>query len=147
MQVILMEEVAKLGQPGDRVEVKPGFARNFLFPRRLAVAATEGNLRALAQLAAQRKNRLAKEQAEAAALAARVAGTTLRLARRAGEQERLYGSVTAKDVEAALAAQGVRVERRRIQLEEPIKALGRFTVPLRLHAEVTAEIAVEVVPE
>ena len=147
MQVILMEEVAKLGRPGDRVEVKAGFARNFLFPRRLAVEASAGNLRALAQLAAQRKNRVAKEQVEATALAGQLAGVALRLVRRAGEQDRLYGSVTTKDLEAALAAQGCRVARRQIQLDEPIKALGRFTVPLRLHAEVSAEIAVEVVSE
>ncbi len=147
MQVILMEEVAKLGRPGDRVEVKAGFARNFLLPRRLAVEATGGNLRALAQLAAQRKNRVAKEQVEASALAAQITGTTVRLVRRAGEQAKLYGSVTTKDLEEALAAQGFRVDRRKIQLEEPIKALGRFTVPLRLHAEVSAEITVEVVSE
>ena len=147
MQVILMDEVEKLGKAGDRVEVKPGFARNFLFPRRLAVEASAGNLRGLAQLAAQRKNRVAKEQAEAAALAAQLAGVTLRLTRRAGEQDRLYGSVTTKDLEEGLAAQGFRVERRKIHLGEPIKVLGRFTVPLRLHAEVSAEIAVEVVSE
>jgi large subunit ribosomal protein L9 len=76
-----------------------------------------------------------------------LAGVTLRLARRAGEQDKLYGSVTTKDLEEALAAQGFRVDRRKIQLDEPIKALGRFPVPLRLHAEVTAEMAVEVVPE
>ena len=147
MQVLLMEEVTKLGKPGDRVEVKAGFARNFLFPRRLAIEVSEGNLRALAQLAAQRKNRVAQEQTEATTLAGRLAGVTLRLARRAGEQDKLYGSVTTQDLEEALAAQGFRVDRRKIQLDEPIKALGRFPVALRLHAEVTAEMAVEVVPE
>ena len=143
--VILIETVEKLGRPGDQVTVAGGYARNFLIPQGLAVEATSGNLRALGQIkarAAKRQNRVLREAREKAE---RLTSLVLTIPRAAGEQDRLFGSVTALDIAEALAKEGVPVDRRRISLAEPIKALGEFRVPVRLHAEFAAEVRVTVV--
>jgi len=143
--VILLETVEKLGKPGDQVMVAGGYARNFLIPHGLAVEATPGNLRALGQIKARATKRQDRALREAQELAERLASLALTFARAAGEQERLFGSVTALDIAEALAKEGAPVDRKRIVLPEPIKALGEFRVPVRLHAGLSAEVRVTVV--
>jgi large subunit ribosomal protein L9 len=145
MRVILLSDVDRLGMAGQEKDVKPGFARNFLLPHRLAVAATAGNLKALQALQAQAKKRQARDRAQAEELGRRVAALRFPIARRAGEQDKLYGSVTNQDIADSLAAQGIVVDRKRILLAEPIKGLGDFAVPIRLHPDVTVEVQVSVV--
>lgn len=144
-KVILLETVEKLGKPGDQVAVAGGYARNFLIPHGLAVEATPGNLRALGQIKARATKRQDRALREAQGLAERLASLALTFPRAAGEQERLFGSVTALDIAEALAKEGVPVDRKRIVLAEPIKALGEFRVPVRLHAGLSAEVRVTVV--
>jgi large subunit ribosomal protein L9 len=143
--VILLDTVEKLGKAGDQVTVAGGYARNFLIPRGLAVAATPGNLRALSQLKARAAKRQDRELQEARERADRLGSVTLTFARAAGEQDRLFGSVTAQDIVEALAKEGVSVNRKRILLAEPIKALGEVRVPVRLYADISAEVRVTVV--
>ncbi|MGE5569850.1 MAG: 50S ribosomal protein L9 [Rhodospirillales bacterium] len=147
MEVILREDIEKLGSRGQIVKVADGYARNFLLPRRLAVVATEANKKIVEQERQAHLRREAKEKAAAEELAKMMAGTVLTIAQKAGEQEQLFGSVTAKDISEALAQQGYQVDRRKVHLEDPIKQLGEFKVPIRLHREVTVEITVQVVPE
>lgn len=147
MKVILIEEVPHLGRPGDQVEVARGFARNYLIPRKLAVEATSSNLRALEQIKAQGGLREDRLKQEAETVAARIRGLTVTIARPAGEQDRLFGSVTSSDIAEACAQQGIALDRRKIALEGPIKALGTYAVPVRLHREIEAEIQVQVVSE
>jgi large subunit ribosomal protein L9 len=147
MKVILIQEVLHLGQPGDQVDVARGYARNFLIPRKLAVEATVSNLRALEQIRAQAGQREERLRQEAEAVAERIRGLTVTIARPAGEQDRLFGSVTNSDIADALAQQGVALDRKKIALEGPIKALGTFAVPVRLHRDTVAEIQVHVVSE
>lgn len=148
MEVILREHVEHLGQRGDVVKVAAGYARNYLLPRQLALVVNEGNRR---QIAKERQVVEAQELAEkqaAESFAARLATAQVVLARKVGENDVLYGSVTGSDIAHALAAQHqIEVDRRKIQLDEPIKALGEFTVPARIHREVVAEIKVKVVAE
>lgn len=147
IEVILREHVEHLGQRGDIVKVAPGYARNYLLPRKLALAVNEGNRRQIEhekKLAAARE---AEERAGAQALAAILASATVVVARKVGETETLYGSVTSADVAEALAAQQIEIDRRKIQLAEPIKQLGEFVVPVKLHREVTAEVKVQVVKD
>lgn len=163
MRVILMQKVERLGEPGQQVEVADGYARNFLLPRQLAVPATPGHVKSLAQLRAQSKNREERARHEASALAERLAAVRLTLRRRASEEEmpgagdaevprpdeaarpaRLFGSVTAQDLSQALSAQDLAVDKKQILLVEPIKTLGVHRVPVRLHAEVMAELTVTV---
>ncbi|MBI3003574.1 MAG: 50S ribosomal protein L9 [candidate division NC10 bacterium] len=143
--VILLDTVEKLGKAGDQVTVAGGYARNFLIPRGLAVAATPGNLRALSQIKARAAKRQDRALQEARERADRLGSVTLTFARAAGEQDRLFGSVTAQDIVEALAKEGVSVDRKRILLAEPIKALGEVRVPVRLHADISAEVRVTVV--
>jgi len=143
--VILLEIVEKLGTAGDRVTVAGGYARNFLIPQGLAVEATPGNLRALTQIKARAAKRHDRVLQEAREKAERLTSVTLTFPRAAGEQDRLFGSVTALDIAEGLAKEGVPVDRRRIALPEPIKALGEFRVPVRLHGDVSAEVRVTVV--
>lgn len=145
MKIILMEDVATLGRRGEVREVADGYARNYLLPRRLAVPATPANLQNLAQLQRQRVRAEARARQEAEATARRIAGLTFTVATRASEDGRLYGSVSVQDIAAFLEGQGIVLEKRRILLEEPIKALGEYRVPIRVHADVTAELAVHVV--
>jgi large subunit ribosomal protein L9 len=147
MEVILREDVEKLGTRGQLVKVAPGYARNFLLPKRLAVAATESNKKIVEQ---ERQGHLRKEAklvSDASELGKMMAGVTVTIKQKAGENDQLFGSVTSKDIADALEQQGYTIERRKIALEEPIKTLGEFKVTLRLHKEVPAEITVHVVKD
>jgi large subunit ribosomal protein L9 len=173
MKVILMQKVERLGEPGQQVVVADGYARNFLLPKQLAVLATPGRVRSLAQLTAQARNLEDRLKQEATALAERLAAVQIVLTRRATEEAaveppvappvpapeaapveaavpatpaapKLFGSVTSQDLSDALAAQGVTVDKKKFVLPEPIKTLGVHRVPIRLHAEVLAELTVTV---
>ncbi len=147
MEVILLESVPALGEPGATVRVKPGYARNFLFPRKLALPATESNRRVFQerQRLAEKRDRQAREAAEA--VAKRLESASVTIAVQVGEEDRLYGSVGAADIARALADQGFEIDRRQIQLEEPIRQLGVYTVEAKLHREVTVPIRVWVVKQ
>ena len=147
MEVILREDVEKVGARGAVVRVADGFARNFLLPKRLAVAATEANRKIVDQERDAYLRREAKVQADAQALAQLMANVTLKFRHRVGENEHLFGSVTAKDIAEALEAQKFHIERRRVQLDEPIRTLGEHEVTLRLHKDVSVPIKVVVEPE
>jgi large subunit ribosomal protein L9 len=147
MELILREDVTSLGKAGELVRVKPGYARNFLLPRGLAYEATEGNKKRIAGETRARTTRLASEKAEADALAARLGALELTLRGKAGEEGKLFGSVTAQDIAAALERAGHTVDRRKIELEHPIKTLGAHAVAIRLHPDVHAEVRLTVVPE
>ena len=144
MKVILLEQVEKVGSPGDQVEVADGYARNFLIPKRKAVAATPAHVKSLDNLLRQNKGRTDRLRQVAEAMAARLAEASCVITRQAGEQDKLFGSVTNQDVAAALRVQGLDVDRRKILLQEPIKALGGYTIPIRLHPEVVAELRLTV---
>ena len=147
MEVILREDIEKLGHRGQVVKVAAGYARNFLLPRRLAVAATDANRKIVDQEREAHLRREAKLASEAADLAKLLATVEITLRAKAGENDQLFGSVTSKDIAEALEAQKYNIERRKIQLDEPIKQLGDHKVPIRLHNDVTAEITVHVVRE
>ena len=144
MKVILLEQVEKLGRPGDQVEVADGYARNFLIPKRKAVAATPAHVKSLDHLLRQNKGQEDRLRHAAAAMAARIAEASCVIKRQAGEHEKLFGSVTNQDIAAALGARGLDVDRRKILLQEPIKVLGSYTIPIRLHPEVVAELRLTV---
>jgi len=147
MEIILREHVENLGRRGDVVKVADGYARNYLLPRKLALTVTEGNRK---QIDRERKVADARESEErqtAEAFASRLAQMEIVIARRVGETEALYGSVTTADIAEALAAKGFEVDRRKIQLDEPFKQLGDFSVPVKLHRDVTAALKVSVVKE
>ena len=147
MEVILREDIDKLGARGQVVQVAQGYARNYLFPRRLAVAATAVNKKIIEQERLSHLRREAKERSEAEDLARMMAGLTITLAQKAGEMDQLFGSVTAKDIALALEARNFSIDRRKIQLPEPIKQLGEHKVTIRLHREVPLEITVQVIKE
>ena len=147
MEVILREDIDSLGTRGQVVKVAPGYARNFLLPKRLAVQATESNKKIVEQERQAHLRKEAKAQGEAEELGKLVANVTVTIKQKAGENDQLFGSVTSKDIADALAAQNYNIERRKIQLEEPIKQLGEYKVPVRLHKEVTVEITVIVAKE
>ncbi|MGE5645138.1 MAG: 50S ribosomal protein L9 [Acidobacteriota bacterium] len=147
MELILREDVEKLGVRGQVVKVADGYARNFLLPRRLAVQATEANKKIVEQERQAHLRKEAKEKAAAEELGTMMANVVVTIAQKAGEQDQLFGSVTAKDIAEALEAQKYNIERRKIQLEEPIRQLGEHKVPVRLHRDVTVEITVNVVRE
>ena len=147
MKVILTENIAALGSAGTVVEVTRGYARNFLIPQGKALEATPGNLALMEQTKAKRAQTVDREREDALALAARLEGVSLTIPQRVGEAERLYGSVTAAMIATALEAQGFEVDRKQLELPEPIKKLGTYDIPVRLAPEVKAQIKVEVVPE
>ena len=147
MEVILREDVQSLGKAGALVRVKPGYARNFLLPRGLAFEATEGNKKRILAESKAREARTAQDRAEARAVADQLAGVAVTVQAKAGEGERLFGSVTAQDIAAALERAGHAIDKRKIELPHPIKQLGEHQVPVRLHAEVQAVLRVTVVPE
>jgi large subunit ribosomal protein L9 len=147
MEVILREDIETLGARGVVVKVADGYARNYLLPKRLAVAATESNKKIVAQERDAHVRREAKLQSESEDLAKLMANVTLTFRHRVGENDHLFGSVTAKDIADALEAKGYRLERRKIMLDEPIRTLGEHTVTLRLHREVSTQIKVLVEAE
>ena len=145
--VILREDVKSLGKAGELVRVKPGYARTYLLPRGLAFEATEGNKKRIAAETRARGARDQAERTEAERFAATLGAVALTLKGKAGEEGKLFGSITAQDIADALAAQGHQVDKRRIELEHPIKTVGHHTVAVRLHSEVHAEVHVSVVAE
>jgi large subunit ribosomal protein L9 len=147
MKVILLSDLRHQGKRGQVVEVKPGFARNFLLPQGLALPATSGNIKYFEQQRKKIDARHAHEREAALRLAGEMAGVKVTIAKRVGETQTLYGSVTAGDIAEALARKGVTVDRRRIDLEGGIKTLGDHPVRIELHADVVAEVLVTVVPE
>jgi large subunit ribosomal protein L9 len=144
MEIILREDVDKLGARGQVVKVAAGYARNFLLPKRLAVAATDSNRKIVEQERQAHLRKDAKLQSEAQDLGKLLGALTVTISRKAGENDQLFGSVTANDIADALAAQSYTVDRRKIQLDEPIRSLGEHKVPVRLHKDVVAEITVNV---
>ncbi len=147
MKVILTEAIPSLGELGKVVDVARGYARNYLIPKGKAMEATPGNLSQFQQQRARLLRQMEKERQDAQARAARLQGTVVTIAQRVGEQERLYGSVTAAMVAQALTDQGFEVDKKQLELPEPIKQLGSFEVAVRLGPEVKAAIRVNVVPE
>jgi large subunit ribosomal protein L9 len=147
MEIILREDIEKLGQRGQVVKVASGYARNFLLPRRLAVEATDSNKNIVEQERQAHLRKEAKLAGEAQDLAKLMAAVTLTIHQKAGENDQLFGSVTALDIAAALEKQGYTIDRKKVHLEEPIKTLGDFKVAVRLHKEVSIEIPVHVVKE
>jgi large subunit ribosomal protein L9 len=147
MEIILREDVEKLGARGQVVKVASGYARNFLLPKRLAVAATEANKKIVEQERQAHLRKEAKLKNEAEDLGKILAGVSVSIAQKAGENDQLFGSVTAKDIAEALEKQNFTVDRRKIQLDEPIRQLGEHKVTVRLHREVPIEVTVNVVKE
>lgn len=147
MEIILREDIEKLGRRGEIVKVADGYARNFLLPRKLAVVATDANKKIIEQERQAWLKREAKLESEAQELAKLLSSLTLEIAQRAGEDGTLFGSVTTQAISDALQKQGYTVERKKILLEDPIKRVGEYKVPIRLHRNVTVEIGLRVVPE
>jgi large subunit ribosomal protein L9 len=147
MEVILRQDVAKLGHRGELVRVAEGYARNFLLPRKLAMPATEGNKKVIEQEKAAAVRREAVEKADAEKLGGMLTGVVLTIRRKAGEGDQLFGSVTSMDVADALAAQGYQIDRRKIHLDDPIKHLGEYEVAVKLHKDVPSQVKVQVVKE
>jgi large subunit ribosomal protein L9 len=147
MEVILREDIDKLGARGSVVKVAPGYARNFLLPKKMAVAATESNKKIVEQERQSHLKREAKESAEASDLAKLMAAVEVTIAHKAGENDQLFGSVTSADIAAALEKLGYTIDRRKVNLEEPIKKLGDYKATVKLHREVSVEIPVHVVKE
>ncbi len=147
MKLILREDVDHLGKGGELVEVKPGYGRNFLLPRGLAVHANLKNVRDLEHQRKIAESKATKLRASADAVAKRLADTPVTLKRKVGEQDKLYGSVTALDIVEALAARGLQIERRTLDLPEPLKTLGDFEVPVKLHRDVVGKAKVKVEAE
>ena len=147
MEVILREDIDKLGTRGQVVKVSPGYARNFLLPKRMAVAATEANKKIVEQERQAHLRKEAKAKGEAEELGKLMGAVSVTIAQKAGEADQLFGSVTSGNIADALAGQGYAVEKKKIQLDEPIKQLGEYKVPVRLHKDVTVEVTVNVVKE
>ena len=144
MEVILREDVSNLGHRGDVVKVADGYGRNFLLPKNLAMEATPANKAVINQMKAAAVRRSAKEKAEAEQLVTQLNTVALVFTRKVGEGDHLFGSVTSSDIAQELAAKGFEVDRRKVQLDEPLKSTGEFHVPVKLHREVTAHISVTV---
>jgi len=147
MKVILLDDVAKLGRRGEVRDVSDGYARNFLIPKKLALNATAGNLKNLEHIKTQQDAKADRIKADAETLRARIEALTFEERRQASDEGKLFGSVTSQDVVEFLAKHGLKVERKRVHLDEPIKALGDMQVPIRVHPDVTAQLKVSVVRE
>lgn len=147
IQVVLQQEVKSLGDSGDVVRVRPGYARNFLYPRSLAMPATASNLARVEDLKRRAAQRAAELQQKALEDAKRLESASVKISRAVGEEKKMYGSVTSKDIEEAFAAKGIQVDRKLMDLKDPIRTLGLSEVKVRLHAEVTATLRVEVVKQ
>lgn len=146
MEVILRDHVENLGRRGEVVKVSDGYARNYLLPRKLALTATPANMKVVERQRKVLEVQEAAEKSSAEWLAGRITQAECVVTRRVGEHETLYGSVTSSDIAEDLASRGFEIDKRKIQLEEPIKQLGEFTVPIRLHREVIAQLRVRVAP-
>jgi len=147
MEIILKEDVPKLGSRGDVVKVAEGYGRNYLLPRKLAIEASAANKAVIEQMKASSVRRGVKEKSDAELLAKQFDGVNLSFTRRSGENDQLFGSVTSADIAHELEHRGFTIDRRKLQLEEPLKALGEFTVPIKLHREVTTTIKVTITKE
>jgi large subunit ribosomal protein L9 len=147
MEVILRDHVEKLGKRGEIVKVSDGYARNYLLPRKLALPATEGNKKHVARERKIMETREAEEKSQAEAIGSRLLAIDITIARRVGDTEQLYGSVTASDIAEFLKTKGFEIDRRKLILPEPIKTIGEHDVPLKLHRDVTAPLKVKVVKE
>ena len=147
MEVILKEDVPKLGHRGEVVKVAEGYGRNYLLPRKLAIEATQANKSVIDQMKASAVRCTATEKADAEALSKQLEGVTLAFQRKVGEKDHLFGSVTSNDVAEALEKKGFNIDRRKIQFHDPLKNLGEFDVPVRLHRDVTSRIKVVVEKE
>ena len=147
MEVILKEDVLKLGSRGDVVRVAEGYGRNFLLPKKLAIEASAANKAVIEQMKAAAVRRSAKEREQAEQLAKQFDGLSVSFQRRAGEQDQLFGSVTSGDIAEALEKKGFNLDRRKVQLHEPLKTLGEFTIPVKLHKDVTTHLRVVIEKE
>ena len=147
MEVILKEDVTKLGSRGDVVKVAEGYGRNYLLPRKLAIQADAGNKAIIVQMKAASVRKSAKEKTQAEELAKQFDGLSVSFQRRSGEHDHLFGSVTSGDIAEAVAKKGVTLDRRQIQLHDPLKSWGEFTVPVKLHKDVTAHLKVVIEKE
>jgi large subunit ribosomal protein L9 len=147
MEVILKEDVPKLGSRGEVVKVAEGYGRNFLLPRKLAIEATQANRAVIDQMKAAAARRAEREKADAESVAKRLEGVTVTFRRRSGEHDQLFGSVTGADIATELEKQGHTVDRRKIHLHEPLKTLGDFTVPIRLHKDISSHVKVVIEKE
>ena len=147
MKIILLEDVNKVGRRGEVRDVSDGYARNFLIPKKLALGATAGNLKNLEHIKKQANAKAERAKSDAEAMRARIEALVYEERRQASEEGKLFGSVTSQDLVDFLDKHGVKIERRRVQLDEPIKTLGESSVPVRLHADVTAQLRVNVVRE
>jgi large subunit ribosomal protein L9 len=147
MEVILKEDVNKLGSRGDVVKVAEGYGRNYLLPRKLAIVANEGNKAVIAQMKAAAVRRSAKEKSQAEELAKQFEGLSVSFQRRSGEHDQLFGSVTSGDIAEGVIKKGINLDRRQIQLHDPLKTLGEFTVSVKLHKDVTAHLKVVIEKE
>ncbi len=147
MQIILQEDIDKLGHRGDIVTVKPGYARNFLLPRKLAIEATTGNMKALERIRGALAKKTATELEAAQKQAALLNGVSLAFKRKTGENDQMFGSVTSADIADGLATQGFKIEKRQVQIPDPLKALGEYTVTIKVFRDVTAEVKIHVEKE
>jgi len=147
MEVILKEDVVKLGSRGDVVKVAEGYGRNFLLPRKLAIEASSGNKKVIEQMRAASLRRSAKEKVQAEELSKQFDGLSVSFQRKSAESDQLFGSVTSGDIAEGLERKGFNIDRRKIQLHEPLKTLGEFMVPVKLHKDVTAHLKVAIEKE
>ncbi len=147
MQIILQEDVEKLGHRGDVVTVKPGYARNFLLPQKLAVEATAGNLKAIERIRTSLAKKTVTELEAAQKQAELLNGVSLKFTRKTGENDQMFGSVTSGDIAEALGAQGFKIDKRQAQLSEPLKTIGEFPVTIKVFRDVTAQVKVTVEKE
>lgn len=147
MEVILKEDVPKLGHRGDVVKVAEGYGRNYLLPRKLAIEATHGNKAVIEQMKQAAIRRSAVEKSDAEALSKQLEGVSVNFQRKAGEKDQLFGSVTSGDIADALTHKGFNIDRRKIQLHDPLKNLGEFDIPVRLHRDVTSRVKVVIEKE
>lgn len=147
MQIILQEDIEKLGHRGDVVTVKPGYARNFLLPRKLAIEASAGNMKALERIRTALSKKTATELDAAHKQAELLNGVSVKFTRKTGENDQMFGSVTTADIAEALAAQNFKIDKRQVQLAEPIKTLGEYTVTIKVFRDVTAAVNVHVEKE
>jgi large subunit ribosomal protein L9 len=147
MEVILKEDVSNLGHRGDLVKVADGYGRNYLLPKKLALQATAANKAVIEQMKASAVRRSAREKSEAEALVGQLNSVALKFERKVGENDHLFGSVTSADIAAQLEQKGFNIDRRKVQLDEPLKQVGEFHIPVKLHREVTAHVAVTVKAE